>query len=105
MDGYFYGTQSVGSGNFLALRTTIPNTNLIYRFEGSSLVAHQTTYQVESYVQGLEAKLVSPIKDGHYFAGWYDNPSFNGESIFIIPAGQTPAAMYYAKWIPESEIE
>lgn len=105
LDGYFYGTQGLRSGDFDLLRASIPNTNKMIVIQGGVAVEQETPYQITSFVQGTEAKLVSPIKSGHFFAGWFDNSEFSGEPIALIAAGQAPAAKYYAKWIPQAEIE
>ncbi|MDE6953579.1 MAG: leucine-rich repeat protein [Erysipelotrichales bacterium] len=41
-----------------------------------------------------DGKLVSPMKEGNIFEGWYDNEDFRGNAVTSAVAGQT----YYAKW-------
>lgn len=36
--------------------------------------------------------------EGHRFAGWYDNPDFEGEPLTVIPSGSTGDKVLYAKW-------
>lgn len=105
LDGYFYGTQGAGAGDFTLLRSNIPNTNLRLVLSGGSLSEETTAYETTSYIQGLSARLVAPIKDGYVFDGWYDNALFTGNPVWEIAAGVTPAAMYYAKWIAYTELE
>ena len=45
--------------------------------------------------------LNEPIKEGYVFDGWYDNESFNGESVTDVESGKT----YYAKWIEIEPVE
>lgn len=105
LDGYFYGTQGAGTGNFALLRGRIPNTNLRLVLSGDTLTEEATPYALTSYIQGLSAKLVAPIKDGYVFAGWYDNASFTGDPVWEIASGVAPASMYYAKWIAYAELD
>ena len=49
----------------------------------------------------MAGMLAEPIKEGYVFDGWYDNESFNGESITNVESGKT----YYAKWIEIEPIE
>ncbi|MFA6889690.1 MAG: InlB B-repeat-containing protein [Bacilli bacterium] len=105
LDGYFYGTQGSGSGDFALLRGRIPNTNLKLVLDNGSLVEESTTYEITSYVQGLAANLAAPIRDGYYFAGWYEDAGFTGNPVWTIEAGVTPASQYYAKWLAYSELQ
>lgn len=100
LDGYFYGTQGVGDGVFKALRLVIPNTNAWYTVVNNDVTKVNKVYPVTQYVQGLEFALPHPFKDGHVFAGWYDNEGLTGTPITKINAGVTPATKYHAKWVP-----
>lgn len=105
LDGYFYGTQGAGTGDFTKLRAQIPNTNLEIVLTSGTISELTTTYSIGSYIQGLSARLVAPVKDGYVFAGWYDNVSLTGDVIWEIVEGVTPASMYYAKWIAYTELD
>lgn len=98
LDGYFYGTQGVGTGGFPSLRASLPNTNIKITYTSNLAKATNVDYQVTEYVQGLSAKLVAPTRLGYAFRGWYTNPEFTGEVVNEIKSGVTPAATYYAKW-------
>ena len=42
-----------------------------------------------------------PSRDGYFFDGWYENPSFSGNPVTSIPKGSsTGDKTYYAKWSP-----
>lgn len=105
LDGYFYGTQGAGTGDFALLRAKISNTNVKLILSGGSVTEQATAYAITSYNQGSTAKLVAPIRDGYVFAGWYDNASFTGQPVLQVAAGVAPASMYYAKWIAYTELE
>lgn len=45
--------------------------------------------------------LATPVRDGYKFAGWYANSQFSGTPV----TKTQPNATYYAKWIPEGQIE
>lgn len=38
------------------------------------------------------------IRDHYIFLGWYDNPSFEGETITVVPAGSFGNVELYASW-------
>jgi len=46
----------------------------------------------------LPVSIYQPTKDGYTFLGWYDNPTFTGESIDEIISGTTGDKSLYAKW-------
>ncbi len=85
LDGYFYGTQGLLASSkenyaeFNALRAEIPAPGA-YVSEG---------------VVGTEIQLSAPVKEGHMFLGWYDNPEFTGEKITSVKAGCTLYAYWY----------
>ena len=41
-------------------------------------------------------------REGYTFAGWYDNPDFEGDAVTEVPLGSSGDKTFYAKWIPES---
>ena len=49
-----------------------------------------------SLVEG--AALPIPSKTGYTFAGWYENPEFNGNPVTDIPTDSTGELTFYAKW-------
>ena len=42
-------------------------------------------------------------RDGYVFAGWYDNPDYNGERITTIAPGTIGGKMLYARWTPMND--
>lgn len=91
LDGYFYGTQGFTgrSDEFKQLRGIIPTPD--------------ENYPKEEYINGLTFRLPVPSKSGMIFEGWYDNEGLTGEKIVEIPAGETPATKYYAKWVDPAD--
>lgn len=98
LDGYFYGTQDPGSGDFLTLRKVIPNTDLGYVLTGGVLTPYEVAYVPEIYYEGKEMMLPAPVKEGYVFAGWYDNPEFAGEKVVAIKETDTTDKVFFAKW-------
>ena len=85
LDGYFYGTQGIGSGVFAAARSVIPGTTFGYKANGDAVE------KVEYEVNGLP----TPVKDGYAFAGWYLDKA--GTKL-VGSAKATNLCTLYAKW-------
>lgn len=51
----------------------------------------------------LDGNTISLWKEGYEFAGWYDNPEFDGEAITEIPAVLDGHYKLYAQWVEELE--
>lgn len=106
LDGYFYGTQDLGTGLFAEFRSAHPNTNVRYVIDGNKAKKVDVKYQPTEFIPGKEVILVSPFKDDHIFGGWYDNPQFTGNPITRIPADVTSVPeKLYAKWIAISSLQ
>ncbi len=96
LDGYFYGTQgllsssSSGYETFNYLRGAIPTPTVGY--DGN--VSSTNEYLVSSGVVGTAVKLVAPVKEGHMFLGWYNNPNLSGEKVTSVTGG----CKLYASW-------
>lgn len=105
LDGYFYGTQGLSNqdAQFVALRGVIPTPDTGYRYVNGKLETYSVDYLKTEMVFGTSVVLPIPSRVGYFFAGWYDNPQFNGNPITKINEGETPAAKYYAKWISVNE--
>lgn len=41
-------------------------------------------------------------REGYTFAGWYDNPDFEGDAVTEVPLGSSGDKTFYAKWTPEA---
>lgn len=102
LDGYFYGTQGIGDGLFAQLRSLIPNTNIKYN---NNAKAVETTYASFQIYLGRELNLVSPIKDGYVFGGWYDNDQCSGDSLWKLDENIDEVPKLYAKWISISDLK
>ena len=91
LDGYFYGTQGLrNDATFDGLRGLIPTPTVGYDVTTPS----ENVYVVTEGVVGTPLNLVAPVKEGHIFLGWYDNPLFNGEKVTSV----TEATTLYALW-------
>lgn len=104
-DGYFYGTQGLlASGTAArdsrhnALRAVIPTPDKGFVYEGTALKEYTYDFLKDSMVNGTEAILSIPSREGYFFAGWYENAEFTGDRVYKISEGATPVAKYYAKW-------
>ena len=97
LDGYFYGTQGLLSADkanaatFNSLRGTIPTPTVGYVGSTSST----NDYIVSSGITGISVNLVDPVKEGHMFLGWYDNPNFTGKKVTSVSSGCTLYASWY----------
>ncbi|WIF88649.1 InlB B-repeat-containing protein [Acholeplasma laidlawii] len=51
----------------------------------------------------VHTEMITPVKPGYTFAGWYDNSDFNGTPIFTYPGftaeDNITSITYYAKWV------
>lgn len=78
LDGYFYGTQGLISGNeeFNSFRSKIVEAPKVIKEANGEVI------------------LPTPFKEGYGFAGWYDNENLTGNKIEKI----TKNCALYAKW-------
>ncbi|HBI5856459.1 TPA: InlB B-repeat-containing protein, partial [Listeria monocytogenes] len=53
--------------------------------------------KVQSKISGEYWEEVIPVKEGHYFDGWYLDQNFTNKFDFSLPA--TVSATLYAKWV------
>lgn len=64
-----------------------------------------TGTDLSAYTYGTGATLPTDwAKDGHTFAGWYDNKELTGDAVTAVTATDSGAKTYYAKWtlnVPE----
>ena len=70
---------------------TIPTPTVGY--EGS--VSSTNDYVVTNGIVGTPLKLVAPVREGHMFLGWYDNPECYGEKVTSVSTECT----LYASWL------
>ncbi len=79
--------------NLVARWEILPNYTITYKTNGGLLVE-----PVRSYNESQTVTLINPTRDSYVFAGWYDNPEFNGDSIYEILSGTTGNLVLYANW-------
>lgn len=72
----------------------IPVYNINYVLDGGTLPENAPI----SFKEGTSVNLVEAIKDGAFFAGWYDNPELTGNPITIIESSVKNDITLYAKW-------
>jgi uncharacterized repeat protein (TIGR02543 family) len=53
-------------------------------------------------IETPEITLISPLRDGFVFGGWYANAEFTGDAVTKIALGSTADVVLYAKWTPAS---
>ena len=69
-------------------------------YVGTEQARNDTLYTVESVVTFRDP---AP-REGYTFAGWYDNPDFEGEAVTEIPLGSSGDKTFYAKWEPDEPV-
>ncbi|GHV65378.1 hypothetical protein FACS1894199_05900 [Bacteroidia bacterium] len=53
-----------------------------------------TTYTISN----SPIPLPTPVKAGYTFRAWYENASFSGSPVYVIPGGSTGDKTFYANW-------
>ena len=69
-------------------------------YVGTEQARNDSLYTVESVVTFRDP---AP-REGYTFAGWYDNPDFEGAAVTEIPLGSSGDKTFYAKWEPEAPV-
>ena len=73
----------------------IPETyNINYVLNGGSFVSDYD----ETYVEGSVVFLVTPVKEGYKFIGWYETSDFSGDKVNVISVSDKGDKTYYACW-------
>jgi uncharacterized repeat protein (TIGR02543 family) len=67
-----------------------------YELNGGTKANSRTSYTSETATFALGQ---ATGREGYTFAGWYDNPDFEGDAVTEIPNGSTGDKTFYAKWI------
>ena len=76
--------------------------NITYSLDGGT----NPSGEWSKYYADEAFTLPVPKKDRYTFLGWYDNASFNGDSITVLPLGSSGNRTFYAKWIDiETQLE
>ena len=82
-------------GNLTLYGKWIKVYTLTYELNGGTKANSRTSYTSETETFALgEAE----GREGFTFAGWYDNPDFEGDAVTEIPLGSTGDKTFYAKW-------
>lgn len=71
---------------------------LTYELNGGTKANSRTSYTSETETFALGQ---ATGREGYTFAGWFDNPDFEGDAVTEIPLGSTGDKTFYAKWIQE----
>lgn len=58
----------------------------------------KSLFNLKTYKPGQETIILSPIRDGYVFCGWYDNPEFKGDVYWSIPRTWFGDVVLYARW-------
>ena len=86
--GFMYvGTEIYGDNMFVS-----------HNYTQEELMNIKNYFNISSYQIGKETPILSPIKEGYIFRGWYDNPDFLGEPIWKIEDNWYGNIKLYAKW-------
>ena len=73
----------------------IPETYTInYVLNGGSF---KSDYD-ETYVEGSVVFLVTPVREGYKFIGWYETSDFSGDKVNVISVSDKGDKTYYACW-------
>ena len=84
---------AIADNTTLYAKWTATNYTVTYNTNGGNSIA-QKTYTIETATFGLP----TPVKAGHTFAGWYDNPSLTGNKVTQVVKGSTGNKAFYAAW-------
>lgn len=85
------------NGNVITTTTNIFPVNL--NLNGGTINSGNLSY----YQEGVRASLPTDLfKSGKFFAGWYENADFSGDSVSNITTGDSGEKTYYAKWADSS---
>ena len=80
--------------NVVYFQSNIDDTQKCARIQSQQIGAYLNGGTLPEGTVFEENKLVSPKKEGHKFAGWYDNKDFSGTPATTPEVNKT----YYAKW-------
>ena len=101
MGWYLDSTFTQPLGATIVLQDTILHARfeaivytIIYNLNGGVLADQPTSFTIESDT----ITIPTPTREGHYFRGWHDNPSFSGVAIVQIEAGTIGNVVLYARW-------
>jgi uncharacterized repeat protein (TIGR02543 family)/LPXTG-motif cell wall-anchored protein len=92
-DTYTVSAANYEGGTITSVSFTYGTFNVIYELNGgTNNPSNPTTYNIED-----EITLLDPTREGHTFAGWYNDSAFTEETTGW-SAGTTGDVTVYAKW-------
>ena len=86
-------------GNITLYGKWIKVYTLSYELNGGEKANSRTSYTSETATFALGE---ATGREGYTFAGWYDNPDFEGDAVTEVPLGSSGDKTFYAKWTPEA---
>ncbi len=86
-------------GNITLYGKWIKVYTLSYVLNGGEKANSRTSYTSETATFALGN---ATGREGYTFAGWYDNPDFEGDAVTEVPLGSSGDKTFYAKWTPEA---
>lgn len=86
-------------GNITLYGKWIKVYTLSYVLNGGEKANSRVSYTSETATFALGE---ASGREGYTFAGWYDNPDFEGDAVTEVPLGSSGDKTFYAKWTPES---
>ena len=72
--------------------------SITYELNGGTKANNRVSYTSETETFTLED---ATGREGYTFAGWFDNPDFEGDAVTEIPQGSSGDKTFYAKWVPD----
>ena len=88
-------------GNITLYGKWIKVYTLSYVLNGGEKANSRTSYTSETATFALGE---ATGREGYTFAGWYDNPDFEGAAVTEIPLGSSGDKTFYAKWVPDEPV-
>lgn len=93
--------KTEGNGSIaLSPKTHLIEYSIKYNLNGGDFAAG-TAIRRQYTVDSDTYNLVSPIRTGYRFMGWYQNNTFEGEAVTRIESGSIGNREFYAKWAKE----
>lgn len=86
-------------GNITLYGKWIKVYTLSYVLNGGEKANSRVSYTSETATFALGE---ASGREGYTFAGWYDNPDFEGDAVTEVPLGSSGDKTFYAKWTPEA---
>ena len=88
-------------GNITLYGKWIKVYTLSYVLNGGEKANSRTSYTSETATFALGE---ASGREGYTFAGWNDNPDFEGAAVTEIPLGSSGDKTFYAKWVPDEPV-